>query len=403
MAAPGRFRRLRKLIPMALNALLFPVSVASRRRGNEWVFGHKGEVFAGNPKYLFLWMAIHRPDIRVTWLTANRRTQRMLAENGYRALRRWSPRGVVAALRAGVFAFSHGATDANGPLSRGAVSLNLWHGVGIKALQVAPRQASPLARRLWRLVDLPHDLVVSSSDRIEEYFTGQFRIPRERCPQLGYPRLDAAADPALDAAARAMDDRAGFAFNGQGFAEVYLYAPTFRDTGRPFLSAAFPDLDRLSEALSARGALLYVKLHPQTLEDLPRQCANIRHWPDEIDFHTYLGQFTGLITDYSSIIYDYLFLRRSGVILYTFDYETYTSQDRGFVYPYEDNVAGLRAGTFDALCKALERGAAFDPALVPQAERIRDRFWSGSASPASPAVVAHVERLLRAGRGRGKG
>lgn len=395
MVVSGPIRRWRKLIPMALNAALLPFALAARRRDDEWVFGHKGQIFAGNPKYLFLWMAIHRPGIRATWLTSDRRTYRMLAENGYRVARRWSPRGIAAALRARVFAFSHGASDANGPLSRGAVSLNLWHGVGIKALHVAPRQGSPLVRRLWSLVELPHDLVVSSSDRIEDYFTGQFHIPRERCPQLGYPRLDAAADPALDAAARAMDDRAGFTFNQDGFAETYFYAPTFRDTGRPFLPAALPDLDRLSQVLAARNAQLYVKLHPQTAEELPRQYPNIRYWPDEIDFHTYLGQMTGLITDYSSIIYDYLFLRLGGVILYTFDYDTYTSMDRGFVYPYEDNVAGLRVDTFDALCDALTQGAAFNPALTPGAERIRDRFWNGSASPASPAVVAYVERRLR--------
>lgn len=404
-------QRAKRWVLFVLNLLLYPLSGLWRRADDRWAFGHTRDVFAGNPKYLFLWMALHRPDLHLTWISASARTRRLLRANGYRARARWSPRGMLAALRAGTFVFAHGTDNVNAQLSRGAFLLNLWHGVGLKAVHVgheagmtadAYRQAMGAVARLFVLHHIiPYDAVVSTSDLMQAHFAAQFRLPPDRCPQLGYPRLDCVADPALARLAEELDHSVGFEMNPDGFREVYIYLPTFRDTGRPFFERALPDLDRLSGILKARDALLYLKPHIRTLEHFSANYPNIRIWPDAIDFHTYLGRFTGLITDYSSVLYDYLFLKQTGAILYTFDFEEYVTRDRALIYPYEDNVAGLRIATFDALCDVLRDGAALDPAGAPNATAIRARFWGGSCAPASPAIVDYVERQL--GRRRGNG
>lgn len=378
------------------NALagLFP------RRSDHWAFGHGGNSFAGNPKYLFLWMSVHRPDIRVTWLTGSARTRRLLASNGFRARKRWSPGGVAAALRARVFAFANGLSDVNRELSRGAILLNLWHGVGLKttglgykggSAEFLGRQLSSRAGRLRARLMPSADIVATTSDFMQAHFASQFRLPPEACPQLGYPRLDCSADPALAAAARAIDASLGFALNPEAFSEIYIYLPTYRDTGRPFLREALPDPARLTEILAARNALLYIKPHLRTGEPLPPQHHNIRLWPAEVDFHTYLVDFTGLITDYSSVLYDYLAVRDAGAILYTFDFDDYVARDRSMLYPYDENVAGVRVDSFEALCAAIRDGDALAP--IEGLDTIRDRFWGGSPRPSSPAVVAYVERL----------
>jgi len=387
-----RSRRLRLAGRFALALLLFPLASAWPRSRRRWAFGTAGDQFSGNPKYLYLWMRLHRPDVRITWVTGRDRTHAMLARMGLPVARRWSAAGIWAALRSGFYVFSHDPIDINLPLSRGARHLNLWHGVGVKALHEGAKPGSGLRRWLRSFVYVPYDTVASTSDAMQAHFAEQFRLPPERCPQIGYPRLDAASAPEVAALARATDEAVGFRFNPMGAREIYIYLPTFRDSGRPFLAEALPDLDALERVLARRGAMLWVKLHPRTPDALPEGRHAIRAWPAGIDFQTYLADLTGMITDYSSILYDYLAVKRTGAILYTFDYDAYTSGDRQLRHDFEDSVAGTRAGSFAELCQVLATGSALtEPVRV---DAVRERFWSGSPQPASPAVVAWAEREL---------
>ena len=162
----------------------------------------------------------------------------------------------------------------------------------------ARREAATTLGRLYNLDFLiPPDAVVTTSDMMQAHFADQFGLPAGQCPQLGYPRLDCAVDGVLNEAARSIDRKAGFEFNTEGFAELYIYMPTFRDTERPFLEQALPDLDRLSEVLRRRDALLYVKPHPRTAARLETPHGNVRLWPRDVDINAYLADFTGLITD----------------------------------------------------------------------------------------------------------
>ncbi len=398
-------RQYLKRLPRAvLNLTIRPLSRLAPRRRGWWVFGHQGDVFAGNAKYLFLWISIHRPDMRAVWLTDNRHTRDQIRQAGFAAYTRWSPGGMIAALRAKVFAFCHGVEDVNLHLSAGAYLLNLWHGVGLKATMfgdvngvVSSAQKygrNWLSRQFFLEYLTPPDAVVTTSPFMQAHFADQFRLPAERCPQLGYSRLDVGLDGALKQQSRIIDEAGGFAFNPRGYSEVYIYMPTFRDTGRPFLAQALPDLERLSKALQARNALLYVKLHRRTRAEDIAAYENIERWPESVDFYTYLDEFSVMITDYSSILYDYIFSNDRGVILYTFDYEEYLKNDRSLLYPFDENTAGLRVGNFDALVAALASGEAL--AEPERAAEVRRKFWGAERAPASPRIISYVDGALGA-------
>jgi CDP-glycerol glycerophosphotransferase (TagB/SpsB family) len=382
------------------------LSRLSRRRNNHWVFGHQGGVFSGNAKYLFLWISIYRPDVRATWLTDDRQTRNLIRRAGFAAHTRWSLGGVAAALRAKVFVYCHGVEDTNVHLASGAFLLNLWHGVGLKATMygdaaglVSRVQAygrNWFTRQFFLEYLTPPDVVVSTSPFMQAHFAGQFRLPADRCPQLGYSRLDVCLDGPLRRSAQRIDEAEGFVFNSRAYSEVYIYMPTFRDTGRPFVSQALPDLQRLSEALRARNALLYVKLHRRTRGEEISAYDNIELWPEDVDFYTYLDRFSALITDYSSILYDYLFVRTQGAILYTFDYDQYLKSDRTLLYPFDENTAGVRVGNFDRLVEVLASGAMLGEA--DRALEVRSKFWGAERAPASPRILAYVEGALAAHR-----
>src|SRR5690554_5904575 len=111
---------IKQLGRFALNVTAYPLSGLTPRSKRVWVFGHMRDLFAGNPKYLYLWLSIYRPDIEAIWLTGSHETRRMLLESGYRAHSRWSVAGVCAALRAKIYVTAHGADTINPHLCRGA-------------------------------------------------------------------------------------------------------------------------------------------------------------------------------------------------------------------------------------------------------------------------------------------
>lgn len=394
--------RLSRLRKGALNVLFICITRMVPRSPNIWLFGHEGGLFAGNPKYLFLWVSMNRPELKPVWIGSDRATCSILREQGFVAHPRRSVAGYWASLRAGAVFYANLLSDVNGTLTHGALLVNLWHGVGLKPImfglesnglpRLIRRWSTPIGRLLlYHLVKQP-DILVATSVFMRRHFAGQFRLPIGRCPGLGYPRLDCAADPDLMGLGQKIDQRLGFTFNAERFSETYIYMPTWRDTHRPFLEDALPDLGKLNTILQKRNAVLYIKVHQWSVDRIDSLYKNIKMWPSHVDPSTYFSRLSGLITDYSSVLYDYIFLRDDGAVLYTYDIETYLTEERPLLYPFAENTAGLRADSFEALCAALETGRALEP--CDRAAAIREKFWGGCVAPVSPGIVDYVKDML---------
>ncbi|MEO8175184.1 MAG: CDP-glycerol glycerophosphotransferase family protein [Sphingomicrobium sp.] len=401
---------------LVANGLIYPLSKLMPRRRDQWLFGHQDGAFAGNCKFLFLWLHLHRPDLRATWVTSDPDVLRSLCQHGFAACRKGGPSAIWRSLRSAVYCVCHGPEDVSLGLSGGALVVNLWHGVGLKSLRLgnpnspAVLYGGPSANWLTRTLHLgprlTPDVLVTPSDFMQHHFSSQFGLPEERCPILGYPRLDGNLDPSLTRQLGELPGSEPNALWPDGVAEVYAYLPTFRDTRREFLSDAIPDFDRLEAALEKRNAILYLKPHRHTALGAWKPSERIRLWPRGVDVDASLPHLSGLITDYSSVHYDYIFHSAKGSILYMFDEEEYTSSDRLLLYPLRENTAGWRADNFDELVRLIESGEALN--AVDDVARVRAKFWGEAVGPASPRIVDHVEQLLGAkgptsgGRGAGQ-
>lgn len=388
------------------NAIARPLSAKLPRRRNLWLFGHEEGAFAGNSKFLFLWLLAHRPDIEPLWITHRRDTEAHLKAHGLPVVRRGTLRGASAALRAEVYCYCFGPWEVSVALGGGAFHVNLWHGVGLKAVQYGdPRSAASRAtrpdlgwaertRKLAGRID--PDLLIATSPFTAAHFADQFRLPLERCPPCGYSRLDVGCDGELRAMVDQIDGARIKRLREGGPAAVYVYAPTYRDTDRDFLAEALPDLARLNAALERRGAMLYLKLHHRTAVPHGWGAARVRLWPQDADLYSAFPLIDSLITDYSSLHYDWIFHSDRGAVLYTFDQAEYERDDRSLLYPFDENVAGWRARSFDELLELIESGRALEPHRdVP---RVREKFWGDAEGAASPRIVRAIEERLFAGR-----
>jgi CDP-glycerol glycerophosphotransferase (TagB/SpsB family) len=119
--------------------------------------------------------------------------------------------------------------------------------------------------------------------------------------------------------------------------------------------------------------------------------------PSDADATAYLGLCDVLVTDYSSIAFDYLLLGRPIVLLVP-DLADY-DDERGFLLPPAEFMPGQTCRTVDELCNLLEHpsGLRVD---AEQYERLRMFFWGDSARPGATArVAAFVEQLAQPAAG----
>jgi CDP-glycerol glycerophosphotransferase (TagB/SpsB family) len=146
---------------------------------------------------------------------------------------------------------------------------------------------------------------------------------------------------------------------------------------------------------------MFLKLHPRD-EARHRRLGQpwsgynerILQWPRDALFYNVMNEVDCVITDYSSVMFDFIAIKSSGLVLYPFDMDRYVDE-RGFYFPYEENAASHRADTFPELCRAIASGRALSEIEPAQLARLRARVWRGSKLPASAHVTKEIE--IRAG------
>ena len=191
--------------------------------------------------------------------------------------------------------------------------LQLWHGTG-SIKKFGQDSNTGRLRELEKRHNANIDcLFVNSAGLVREY-AGAFGVPESKVYATGLPRTDWLLTLLSDKdRAEKIEEISGniAKFMGGGSLKdkkIILYAPTFRDneTDNPKLHM---NVSKLAETLPD-DYLIFLKLHPfvsRTFKgsDLPAGIINVS---DYQDLNELMVVSCGLITDYSSIIFDYVVL-----------------------------------------------------------------------------------------------
>ena len=373
-----------KVLAYIICYLIYPFSFLWKRDKHQLVFGSYRGGFNDNSKYLFIYTKNHYPDLECCWLSVNRDTVTRVRSLGLPAYWILSPVGTWKALRAKYWFVNSYSSDIMYCLSGGATIVNLWHGVGLKRCEfnindgvLADRYVKQTFKeRFYHPESFKHpDYLISSTEFQSKMFASAFRIPLEKCLNLGYPRNEILKKDQVDvlnfvekyepSETRQLINKC------TQFDKVYIYMPTWRDSQKNVFAQQM-DLRKLSEVLKKQNALLLLKPHPNTIVDSIYQADNIVLVERTVDIYGVLPFTDVLITDYSSILYDYLLIPKKQVILYLYDYQEYV-KDRDFYYPFDENVVGKRVSTFAELLKSIKESDYSSP--EKERNRIIDRFW----------------------------
>ncbi|MDW7773846.1 MAG: CDP-glycerol glycerophosphotransferase family protein [Desulfobulbaceae bacterium] len=376
------------LISLLASFVFIPLSmIIPKKKGRIVVIGRQNDLFMDNAKHFFLFLsssATPKPD--AAFLVFSKETRDLLAQSVLRAFIYPGWKSILYLLTANLVIVDSAEWIVHGKfqLAFGSKVIQLWHGAPLKQIELPlyhQRMAKypALIRSLfdmYKFVTGRHaavELVVSTSSFFtEKAFRPAFRA--KRFVDTGYPRNDALfADTEIESLHLPIflnTDRETILeimSRKKSGAKVILYAPTFRKgLDDPFSTGIF-DLSRL-DAFSRRNNLFVVlKLHPVMAEQMPEgQYSNIAVYNATSDIYPVLNLFDALVTDYSSIYFDYLLFDRP-IIFYPYDYDAYISNDRSLLFDYEQMAPGHICMNQDEMETAL-RELADDPHTQKRSE-----------------------------------
>jgi len=385
-----------KSLIYVLNLPLYFISLTIPKNKNIWIFGAwVGENYSDNPKYLFEYVNKNCPDIKPIWLSKDYKTIRLIKANGWKAYNSYSVFGYFYSMIAKVCIVNQGMIDVN-KFIPSPIIINLWHGIPLKKIMYDDNidnetdRFKKIKKTFFSFLRYPEEcnMMISCSEDDRINFSSAFKINKENIRITGYPRNDGIF---INNNIRFVDKNK---FN-------VIYMPTFRNTSGK-TGVFFMDVKNICNKLSIIDTTLYFKMHfcdKDKVKELNKIIKELNHikiiMDDEINNNIYniINSFNILITDYSSIYFDFL-LTNKPIIFFPFDYEKYIKEDRELYYDYNEITPGPKCKNWDEIIEWIKKFKN-DPSLyADERKKIKDRFHKYQDGKSSERVYKEIKKLI---------
>jgi len=337
---------------------------------NLFVFGSaKGIHFSDNSKYLFLYLINKKDNIRKQcyWITKNKELVIWLKKNKLPCLYYYSFFGLYKFLRAKTIIISYNLNNVIKILIGGKKVINLWHGVPLKKIgyDADDIKKKSINIRYWlkwlwahvapfQYYAFCHEIICTSKNMLP-YYHSAFRISKPKIIISGQPRNDILSSK--------------YIFKSELFPEIQFlkqiktknqiivsWLPTYRKE-TPIETIYFNSktfLNVLFDFFAENDMKLIIKPHHAERGLIKKAIYGKRNviMYKFVDPYPLLRYTDVLITDYSSIFFDYLLLNRQ-IIFNPFDYDEY-SKTVGFNIDYMQNTPGPKCMNWEEVTNELK-------------------------------------------------
>ncbi|MGN6326832.1 CDP-glycerol glycerophosphotransferase family protein [Pseudolysinimonas sp.] len=394
-----------KLIRLPLYALGAALSFVVPRNPRLWVFGSGTGVGEGALPLYRVARTRLPADVRLVWLASSDAELAVARGLGFDAEPKKGWGGFLLTLRARVAVVTHGFGDVNRYGTRGAFTVQLWHGIPLKKLHLD----SPAALRLPVLPDHPMirsimrrayglagrgiGLFPVASELVADRIRSAFGVRDDAVVVTGDPRDDALLIGSAEERAASARDRIVNAVGPvPSAARLVLYAPTWRDGLSDPGAPSARDWDAIAAWLERTDAVLLVRTHPLGAGDYARGPAvshRVRMLSPAVlpEITPALPAIDSLVTDYSSIAYDYAVGAapdRGRVVFFAPDVELY-AQSRGLYQNYRELTGGDYVTTWANVLDRLDA-----PADTTRVRWLRDEHVDRLDGRATERVLAEI-------------
>jgi len=235
----------------------------------------------------------------------------------------------------------------------GAEFIQLWHAVGAFKTFGYSRVGRPGGPDPHSKNHRNYTKAIVSSKNVAKHYAEGFGIKEEKVIATGIPRTDVFFDQEYQ---RNVIEELYSKYPFLREKKVIIFAPTFRGDGQQsaFYPQEYLDLKKLYDSLHDEYVFLF-KMHPFVKE----------YWQIPTEFNDFFYDFSDyreindllfisdlLITDYSSVCFEYALLNKP-MIFYSPDVLEYI-ESRDFYYNYDSFVPGPLVRTQDELIKTIK-------------------------------------------------
>ena len=355
----------KKIFTLIINFLVFISTLIVKKNKNIWLFGSWfGENFSDNSKYLYLYCINNKEKLGlddVIWITNNSDVYKELKENNFKVFKKWSIKGIYFHLKAGYHFICQDTRDINSYFSVRSKRIQLWHGVGFKNIAMIDQvpEINTLKYKLvysLKLLASPgmwykHIFFSTSEFATKNIFNLSFRLFENKVIEGNYPRniyLKEINNNGTKYLNKQQREYIDFINHEKSKGNtIILYLPTYRNLAQlvsknevlPLNISTTAEFINFDQFLGKNNLHFLSKFHFAGDKSIRDNRNNFSDLPIDLDIYPLLKHIDILITDYSSVYADFLFLDKP-IIFYPYDLQTYKNYDKGFLFEYSDVTPG---------------------------------------------------------------
>ena len=245
------------------------------------------------------------------------------------------------------------------------VYLQTWHGTPLKRLarDIQVNKDTTFYRTEMTYEDMvksydedvkKYNYMISPNKFCSEVFPSAFGINKERLIETGYPRNDFITNATSEDILKIKEK-----YNIPTDKKVILYAPTWRDN--QYVAAGYTfelkaDFHKWKEVLGDDYVVIF-KPHYNIINKYENETLDgfLVNIAAEAEINELYVISDVLITDYSSVFFDYAVLNRP-IYFYMYDFDDYRDQLRGFYLDVHTELPGKIYEEEDAMLQAIVSG-----------------------------------------------
>ncbi|ACM92915.1 putative glycerol phosphotransferase [Nautilia profundicola AmH] len=320
-----------------------------------------------NIKHMYLYYIKNKKD--AVLLTDNEEQYKELLKYNLPVVKLFSWRGYLYTALAKKIYLDHFILDYLDYVSNKQITIQLWHGIPIKPIRDRSKYN--------------YNFVVSTSNFLnKEVFKKVFNA--KKYLNYGYPRNDILLNKKVNELDLILSDKQIYKQvleNKRDGKTIIIYMPTFRENGFELFPLNFK---KLNEEMQKTNAVFYVKLHPYVLDKYrdsikEENYSNVIFYNTSGDVYPILKYVDILVTDYSSIMYDFLLLNRP-MIFFNYDFEEYVEarkRDLGedLLFDYYKFTPGPKVRTQSELVEEIDNVIRGKDDFKSNREKIKNLFF----------------------------
>ena len=342
--------------------------------------GWWGAKYHCNPKYLYEYISKNAPDYRCVWFL----NDQYIPINGSGIRIRRKSLSYYYYLAIGKYFVNNVNFHDEYEKRNGQIEIQTMHGTPLKTLglDVPGELDDPEDRERFLRRRARWDYLVVQSDKASKITASCYAYNKEFL-RTGYPRNDILFEKNNKEDIQNLKEKLGIPSDKK----VIMYAPTWRK--RNYFDIHM-DLEDMKNRLGNEYVLL-LRIHPFAYGGFDKKILNDFVY----NFSTY-GSVEELylvsdivITDYSSVMFDYTILNRP-ILFYTYDLEEYRDYLRGFNFDFEHEAPGPLVETYSELVETIQNIDNISKEYDNQLQKFRNKFNEYEHGTASKQIFEKV-------------